>query len=46
MKDKYKLIQGFDSIYLYNEDEDSMTGTFRHDYVLFENSKVLPCYVV
>ncbi|CAK72944.1 unnamed protein product (macronuclear) [Paramecium tetraurelia] len=46
MKDKYKLIQGFDSIYLYNEDEDSMTGTFKHDYVLFDNGRVLPCYVV
>ncbi|KAM3142405.1 hypothetical protein pb186bvf_005562 [Paramecium bursaria] len=46
MKDKYKLIQGFESIYLFNEDEDPMTGVFKHDYVLFENSRVLPCYIV
>lgn len=37
MKDKYKLISGFDSIYLFNEDEDSMTGTFKHDYVINNN---------
>lgn len=46
MKDKYKLIQGFDSIYLFNEDEDPMTGIFKHDYILFDNAKVQPCYVV
>lgn len=40
MKDKYKLIQGFDSIYLFNEDEDPMTGIFKHDYILFDNGKV------
>lgn len=46
LKDKYKLPFGFDSIYLYNEDEDPMTGIFKHDYVLFENARVLPCYII
>ena len=45
-KDKYKLVQGFDSVYLYNEDEDPMSGVFKHDYVMFESGRVLPCYVV
>jgi hypothetical protein len=37
--EKYKLPFGFDSIYLYNEeDESNTTGIFKHDYILFDNS--------
>lgn len=45
-KDKYKLPYGFDSIYLYNEDSGDADSAFRHDYILFDNSQVLPSYIV
>lgn len=47
-KENYKLPYGFDSIYFYNEDEESSQGQgiFRHNYMIFDNSQVLPMYIV
>ena len=33
----YTLPADFDSIYLYDEDEDRNSGVFRHKYILFRN---------
>lgn len=45
-KDKVKLPYGFDSIYLYNEDQSNVEDSFKNDYILFDNSQVLPCFIV
>ena len=38
-KENSKLLPyGFDSIYFYNEDEETTEGIFRHDYMLFDNN--------
>lgn len=36
--------EGFESIYLYNEDENPQV--FKHQYVVFKNYQVLPIYVI
>lgn len=38
-----KLPADYDSLYLYNEAENS---TYQHDYVIFESAQALPCFVV
>ena len=41
----FKPPQGFDSIALYNEEEKD-SGLFKHDYILYDNSQVLPSNIV
>ena len=44
---KDKLPTGFDTIYLYNDDDnDPMNSVFKHDYQIYDNSRVLACYIV
>lgn len=42
----YKLPSGFDSIYLYDEDDEQTQGFYKHNYILFDNFSVLPMYIV
>lgn len=39
-----KCKEGFESIYLYNEEENPQV--FKHDYVVFKNHQVLPVYLI
>lgn len=43
-KQKVRLPDGFDSIYIYNEDQ--RPDIFRHEYILFEQLQALPCYII
>lgn len=43
-KEKVRLPEGFDSIYVYNEDQ--RPDIFRHEYILFDTLQALPCYIV
>ena len=45
IKDKTKLPQGFDSVYILYEDEEE-PQVYKNDYVIFENAQVLPMYVI
>jgi hypothetical protein len=36
--------EGFESIYLYNEEE--LVKLYRHQYVLFKNYQILPMYLI
>jgi len=45
IRDKRKLPQGFDSVYILYEDEDE-PQVYKNDYIIYENSQVLPMYVI
>lgn len=40
IKEKKKLPQGFDSVYLLYDNEDEDSQVFKHDYLVFDNSQV------
>jgi hypothetical protein len=40
-KSKLRIPYGFDSIYIYNEEEDNTVEQFKHDYILFDNEQVM-----
>jgi len=40
VREKRKLPQGFDSVYLLYEDDDEESQDFKHDYIIFDNSQV------
>ena len=44
MNDPIPLKEGFESIYLYNEDENPQV--FKHQYVVFKNYQILPVYFI
>ena len=44
MNEPIPLREGFESIYLYNEDENPQV--FKHQYVVFKNYQILPVYFI
>lgn len=44
MNEVVPLPEGFESIYLYNEEEN--IKLYKHQYVVYKNYQVLPMYLV